>query len=346
MSSKDLIVQRYLDKPLLLDGFKFDLRVYVCVFNLNPVQAFLCDEGLARFCTVKYQKPTKANYKKNFMHLTNYSINKHSDAYVNSGGADEVLLDSKSTKRTLSSIYETLAKQGIDVEAIKSNIADTCSKTMQMYGPMIEHQIMKMTAEGTLKGKPFNICGFDLLIDEDLNAWVLEVNNNPSLLIHFDADQMSGKKMEESDVCQVDLYVKSQVVRDTILLAQKSVTSLNKTDRLNSMARIAPSEDDDEVYQNIQLLRRIFYSIAPTNRRGAISSQNFEKLYSKGFIKKRMAAKGFMKMDMGLMFTKFAGNGRMLDLLGFCNLMAKFYTEKVLSYEPSISFTEFIAGLE
>ena len=98
-----------------------------------------------------------------------------------------------------------------------------------------------MTANGTLKGKPFNICGFDLLIDEDLNAWVLEVNNNPSLLIHFDADQMSGKKMREEDVCQVDLYVKSQVVRDTILLAQKSVKSLSKTDRLNSMARIAPS---------------------------------------------------------------------------------------------------------
>ena len=73
------------------------------------------------------------------MHLTNYSINKHSDKYVNSGSADDVLLDSNGTKRTLSSLYETLGKQGIDVETIKSNIADTCSKTMQMYGPLIEH---------------------------------------------------------------------------------------------------------------------------------------------------------------------------------------------------------------
>ena len=64
------------------------------------------------------------------MHLTNYSINKHNDKYVNTGSADEVLLDSDSTKRTLSSIYETLSKQGVDVETIKNNIADTCSKTM------------------------------------------------------------------------------------------------------------------------------------------------------------------------------------------------------------------------
>ena len=59
-----------------------------------------------------------------------------------------------------------------------------------------------------------------------------------------------------------------------------------------------------------------------------------------------MAAKGFMKMDMGLMFTKLVGNGKMLDLLGFCDLIAKFYTDKVLSYEQNISFSEFISGLE
>ena len=87
---------------------------------------------------------------------------------------------------------------------------------MQMYGPMIEHQVMKITSNGTLNGKPFQICGFDLLIDEDLKAWILEVNNNPSLNIYFDAEAMSGKRMYESDICQVDLYVKSRVVSDTV----------------------------------------------------------------------------------------------------------------------------------
>jgi hypothetical protein len=37
LENKDIIVQRYLDKPLLLDGYKFDLRVYVVVVGLNPV---------------------------------------------------------------------------------------------------------------------------------------------------------------------------------------------------------------------------------------------------------------------------------------------------------------------
>ena len=37
LENKDIIIQRYLDKPLLLDGIKFDLRVYILVVGFNPV---------------------------------------------------------------------------------------------------------------------------------------------------------------------------------------------------------------------------------------------------------------------------------------------------------------------
>lgn len=52
LEQKDVVIQRYLDKPLLLDGIKFDLRVYVVVVGLEDMKAYICDEGLARFCTV------------------------------------------------------------------------------------------------------------------------------------------------------------------------------------------------------------------------------------------------------------------------------------------------------
>ena len=56
LENKDIVIQRYLDKPLLLDGIKFDLRVYVVVTGFNPIQAYIYDEGLARFCTVSGQQ--------------------------------------------------------------------------------------------------------------------------------------------------------------------------------------------------------------------------------------------------------------------------------------------------
>ena len=115
VEGNNIVVQRYLDDPLLLDGIKFDLRVYVVITGFNPVQAFLYDEGLARFCTARYEAPTKANYKKAFMHLTNYSINKTNENYIHPN-ADEILVDNNGTKRTLQSLYQTLAEMGINVE--------------------------------------------------------------------------------------------------------------------------------------------------------------------------------------------------------------------------------------
>ena len=130
-------MQRYLDKPLLIDGIKFDLRVYVVVTGLYPLSAFIYDEGLARFCTARYEAPTRANFRKAFMHLTNYSINKNNDAYVHPN-AEDILVDNDGTKRTLQSLYQTLAEKGVDVDKIKSSISYTCAKTLEIYGPLIE----------------------------------------------------------------------------------------------------------------------------------------------------------------------------------------------------------------
>ena len=52
------------------------MRIYVIVTGTSELQAFVADEGLARFCTTKFTKPTTQNFKDQYMHLTNYSLNK------------------------------------------------------------------------------------------------------------------------------------------------------------------------------------------------------------------------------------------------------------------------------
>ena len=53
-SRKSVLVQRYIRDPHLLDGYKYDLRVYVALTSLDPLRVFLYREGLVRLATEKY----------------------------------------------------------------------------------------------------------------------------------------------------------------------------------------------------------------------------------------------------------------------------------------------------
>ena len=67
--------------------------------------AFLNEEGLARFCTMDYEEPHKNNLDKNFMHLTNFSINRKSEDFVNTEELNEI---NTGNKRTLSSYWKSV----------------------------------------------------------------------------------------------------------------------------------------------------------------------------------------------------------------------------------------------
>jgi len=77
-----LVVQKYLHKPHLIDGFKYDLRIYVLLCGISPLRVYIYKDGLARFATEKYEKPSEKNTNNLFMHLTNYAINKESENFV------------------------------------------------------------------------------------------------------------------------------------------------------------------------------------------------------------------------------------------------------------------------
>ena len=72
------VVSRYVDRPMLLDGLKFDVRLYVLVSSVHPLVMYLHhggSRGLPR-------SPTTHRPSRRCMHLTNYSVNKRSNAFV------------------------------------------------------------------------------------------------------------------------------------------------------------------------------------------------------------------------------------------------------------------------
>jgi len=75
------VVQFYIDKPLLMEKLKFDLRLYVLVLGIDPLRIYLSREGLARLSTKYYEEVNDDNFEDMMMHLTNYSLNKNSSKF-------------------------------------------------------------------------------------------------------------------------------------------------------------------------------------------------------------------------------------------------------------------------
>ncbi len=76
-----MLVSKYISKPYLINAHKFDIRLYVAVTSFCPLVVYVYNEGLTRFASEKYAISTK-NYDQQFVHLTNYSLNKVSKRFI------------------------------------------------------------------------------------------------------------------------------------------------------------------------------------------------------------------------------------------------------------------------
>ncbi|XP_061465339.1 tubulin monoglutamylase TTLL4 [Rhineura floridana] len=192
---RPLLVQRYIHKPYLIGGSKFDLRIYVYVTCYDPLRVYLFKDGLVRFASCKYSSSMKSLNNK-YMHLTNYSINKKNIEYK--ANADETACQGH--KWALKALWSYLTQKGVDSEAIWEKIKDIVVKTIIASEPYIIN-LVKMYVR-----RPYcchELFGFDVMLDENLKPWILEVNISPSL--HSNSP--------------LDVSIKGQMVRDALNLA-------------------------------------------------------------------------------------------------------------------------------
>uniref|UniRef100_U6CXW0 Tubulin polyglutamylase TTLL4 n=1 Tax=Neovison vison TaxID=452646 RepID=U6CXW0_NEOVI len=192
---RPLLVQRYLHKPYLISGSKFDLRIYVYVTSYDPLRIYLFSDGLVRFASCKYS-PSMKSLGNKFMHLTNYSVNKKNAEYQ--ANADETACQGH--KWALKALWNYLSQKGVNSDAIWEKIKDVVVKTIISSEPYVT-SLLKMYVR-----RPYScheLFGFDIMLDENLKPWVLEVNISPSL--HSSSP--------------LDISIKGQMIRDLLNLA-------------------------------------------------------------------------------------------------------------------------------
>jgi tubulin polyglutamylase TTLL5 len=191
-----VVVQRYISNPYLIDGFKWDMRLYVLVTSFNPLEAFIYKEGFARFATHGYST-SATDITNEFIHLTNSSIQgKHNDGagpppdVIKRGCANNSPVDG-GTKCSLQHLALLLCDGGVDFSALWERIVVVALRGLFAVQDSIPHQ-----------ANSFELLGFDVIIDDHQKPWLLEANSSPSLSISTPLDKI----------------IKETLVHDTIAL--------------------------------------------------------------------------------------------------------------------------------
>jgi hypothetical protein len=166
----------------------------------------LCREGLARFCIEDYSVPQTQDCRESpafaQAHFSNYSVSKESPNFWRTC---ELIEANEAPKQTLASYYQGLENLGIDTKEIKKSIFDLVKQSLRALKPHIEYSYL---CEYSFRDKPTNyhIIGYDIMLDSELQPWLLEINANPSLMVTYKEEETIKAPTK---VSAVDMYVKS-----------------------------------------------------------------------------------------------------------------------------------------
>nr|XP_015004759.2 probable tubulin polyglutamylase TTLL9 isoform X2 [Macaca mulatta] len=180
---ENYVAQRYIENPYLIGGRKFDLRVYVLVMSYIPLRAWLYRDGFARFSNTRF---TLNSIDDQYVHLTNVAVQKTSPDYH----------PKKGCKWMLQRFRQYLAsKHGPEVvETLFRDIDNIFVKSLQSVQKVI------------ISDKHcFELYGYDILIDQDLKPWLLEVNASPSLTASSQEDYELKTCLLEDTLHVVDM---------------------------------------------------------------------------------------------------------------------------------------------
>ena len=161
--SNIIILQKYIEKPFLYNGRKFDIRIWVLISHRMDVYIF--KEGHLKASSVNYS----LDNNNSFIHLTNYSLQKYNKNFSKYEMGNEISFE------TFQTFLDTLGENSFNFkETIIPKFKSIIELTTKASKTIINRSKKKYC---------FEIFGYDFMMDEDKNVYLIEINTNPGLEI-------------------------------------------------------------------------------------------------------------------------------------------------------------------
>ena len=160
--SNKIIIQKYIENPLLYKGRKCDMRIWVLV--THRMKVYVVKEGHLKTCSVDYD----INSKDSYTHITNYSFQKHCANFQKFEKGNEVpfydfqsFLDEKYKDKHYS---------------VKNDLMKQIKEIIEITMKCAKYQL-----NANKRKYSFEIFGYDFMLDADFNLFLIEINTNPGL---------------------------------------------------------------------------------------------------------------------------------------------------------------------
>ncbi|XP_060849426.1 tubulin glycylase 3A-like [Rhopalosiphum padi] len=159
---KSYVIQKYIERPLLISKVKVDLRQYFLVTNTIPIQIWMYKEGYVRFCSKKFTVHDLGGD----IHLSNVRVQSMNRKCRTAGVPEECMWDFKQFKEYLKSI-----KNGDKWDTL---IYPTMCETLTDV-------VMESFNPESRRGFGYQLFGADFSLTENFEPWLVEINNAPGL---------------------------------------------------------------------------------------------------------------------------------------------------------------------
>ncbi|XP_064093298.1 LOW QUALITY PROTEIN: uncharacterized protein LOC135206044 [Macrobrachium nipponense] len=157
------VVQKYMERPLLIHNTKFDIRQWFMVTDWNPLHVWVYKECYLRFCSQQYDL-TNNNEA---IHLSNNAIQ---CKYLNGERSGELPEENMWDCQQFKEYLRGLKKEHMWDEVIYPGMRDA------LVAAMLAAQVEMDTFK-----HGFELFGADFMLTEDLRPWLIEINSSPCM---------------------------------------------------------------------------------------------------------------------------------------------------------------------